>query len=98
MATFEQRQADGQLVIEVLERTRDGRALFQTPDEIERHGRNGDGAWLKFLENACNGHLNARGRALLQAFHRQVLAGDYQYEIHEFEQRFTPEEGELPHG
>jgi hypothetical protein len=81
-----------QLVIDVLEKTRDGHDLYQTDAEIERHGRNGDGAWLKFLESCANAFVNDRGYKLLRIFHRQVLAGDYRYSVTKFVQRFLPEE------
>ena len=76
------------LVIDILSRTNDGRDLYQENYEIERHGRNGDGFWLKFLENATNGWINAAGERLLTIFHRQVLAGDYRYSPREFIRRF----------
>jgi hypothetical protein len=73
-----------QLVIDILHATRDGRDLYQTDDEIERHGPNGDGAWLKFLENCANGFVKPRGYELLRVLHRQVLARDYRYSFEEF--------------
>jgi hypothetical protein len=81
-----------QLAIEILQKTRDGRDLFQTDQEIARHGRNGDGAWLKFIEDAVNGFLNAKGDRLLQALHRQVLADDYRYPVTDFIKRFLEED------
>jgi hypothetical protein len=77
-----------QLVADILHATRDGRELYQTEEEIERHGRNGDGTWLKFLENCANGFVTRRGYELLRVLHRQVLAGDYRYSFKEFVQRF----------
>jgi hypothetical protein len=81
-----------ELAIEILEKTRDGRDLFQTEQEIARDGRNGDGAWLKFIEDAVNGFLNANGDKLLRAFHRQVLPGDYRYPVKDFINRFLKED------
>jgi hypothetical protein len=80
-----------EIAIEILQKTRGGRDLFQTDQEIERHGRNGDGAWLKFLEDAVNGFINANGDRLLQALHRQLLADDYRYPVKDFINRFLKE-------
>lgn len=82
---------DCEIVADILGRTNDGRQLYQTPDEIERHGRNGDGQWLKFLETAANGWLNAKGKKLLRVFHQQVIAGDFRYPINEFAEKFKGE-------
>jgi hypothetical protein len=84
---------DCEIAADILQRTNDGRDLSQSPEEIERHGRNGDGQWLKFLEHAVNGFLNQRGKDLLRVFHQQVLAGDYQYSLRDFVARFCPEKG-----
>lgn len=79
------------MAIEILQKTNDGRELYQTPEQIERYGRNGDGWQLSFLQSAINGHLNERGKKLLAVLHRQVLLKDYQYPFNEFVAKFEAE-------
>jgi hypothetical protein len=77
--------------IDILERTNDGRLLFQSELDVERHGHNGDGWQLKLLESAVNNFLTARGKEVFDALHRQVLAGDYLYDHKTFVEKFCPE-------
>lgn len=80
-----------QMAIEMLEHTADGRKLYQTPAEIERHGRNGDGWQLKCIEMAVNGFLSERGQRLFELLHRQVMADDAAYSMDEFVEKFMPD-------
>jgi hypothetical protein len=83
-----------QLVIDILEATHDGKDLYQTPEEIERHGPNGDGEWLYMLQcaaNAADGRDYPTADRVLVALGRQVQAGDYHYEINDFVAHFVPE-------
>jgi hypothetical protein len=82
------------LACEIVKATRDGRDLFQTEEQVWRHGPNGDGWQLAFLQDAINGHLNEEGYRLLVVLHRQVLAGDYRYAAKEFLERFFAHEKE----
>ena len=76
-------------VIEILQATNDGHDLYQTADEIARHGRNGDGQWLLYLQNAANGWLSGEALRMLPIFHQHVLAGDYKYPILDFFEKFV---------
>jgi len=76
-------------VIEILQHTNDGRDLFQTAAERERHGANGDGQWLLYLQNAANGWLTGEALRMLPIFYAHVLAGDYQYPILDFFEKFV---------
>lgn len=85
------RQLEIKQAVEILEKTNDGRDLYQSEENIERHGKNGDGWQLAIIQCAVNGHLNESGHVLFAALHRQVLLGDYLYPIDEFKSRFCPE-------
>ena len=82
---------DSDRAIEILEKTNDGKLLFQTPEQVERYGRNGDGWQLALVQDAVNHHLNEKGVALFAALHRQVMAGDYRYPLKEFIAKHCPE-------
>jgi hypothetical protein len=79
------------MAIEIFEKTNDGRMLYQTPEQVERYGPDGDGWQLKLIEWAVNNRLNAKGKVLFERLHAQVLAGDYQYPLAEFRQKFCPD-------
>lgn len=80
-----------EMCIEILGKTEDGRLLHQTTAEINRHGRNGDGQWLKMIETGVNGWLNDFGDALLRVFHRHVMADDWDYSVKQFCEKFKDE-------
>lgn len=77
--------------IDILQRTKDGRLLYQSEANIERYGRNGDGWQLGLIQTAVNNHLNESGKVLFAALHVQVAAGDYKYPLKEFVTKFCPE-------
>lgn len=77
--------------IEILQRTNDGRQLFQTEKQIQKYGRNGDGWQLAILQDAVNGELNEKGEMLFDALHKQVLAGDFRYPLKDFVSKFLPQ-------
>lgn len=79
------------MVLQILEKTNDGRALFQTPAEIERHGRNGDGWQLKLCQDACNNWLTTRGKLLFEKLHAQIMNDDAAYGLSDFIDKFCPE-------
>jgi hypothetical protein len=79
------------MCIDILGKTEDGRLLHQTRAEINRHGHNGDGQWLKLIETGVNGWLTPAGDALLRVFHRHVMAGDWDYSIKQFCEQFKGE-------
>ena len=82
---------DIEMAIEILQKTRDGYDLYQSEENIERHGRNGDGWQLALVQSAVNDWLTADGKLLFSALHRQVCNGDYKYPLDEFLGRFCPE-------
>ena len=77
--------------IAIFQATRDGRTLYQTPEQVERYGRNGDGWQLAIVESAVNGSLNPQGERLFECLYEQVVAGDYAYPMREFVSRFMPQ-------
>jgi len=81
-----------QLVIDILEATHDGKDLYQTEQEIERHGKNGDGQWLYFLQCAVNASADRaypNADRMLAVLHRQVQADDFHYGFDDFACRFV---------
>lgn len=79
------------LAIEILQKTSDGHELYQSAENIERHGRNGDGWQLALVQDAVNNNLNHKGEVLFTALHRQVVLGDYRYSVPDFIAKFCPE-------
>jgi hypothetical protein len=77
------------MAIEILEKTSDGHNLYQSEENIERYGRNGDGWQLALIQTAVNGHLNERGEKLFEALHRQAGVNDYSYPLQEFVAKFV---------
>lgn len=80
-----------EMVASILGKTDDGRRLYQTPREIERHGRNGDGTWLYFLQGAVNGELTPKGEAVVRVFYNHVIENDWDYSFETFVKRFKDE-------
>jgi hypothetical protein len=78
------------MAIEILDKTSDGQQLYQSPEQIERHGANGDGWQLAITQDAVNHNLNDRGVVLFEALYRQVVAGDFKYPLAEFKSKFCP--------
>ena len=64
------------MAIAILSATEDGRKLYQSEENVERYGRNGDGWQLALVQFACNGDLNEPGERLFDARHRPMLTGD----------------------
>lgn len=79
------------MAIEILRLTRDGHDLYQSEENIERYGKNGDGWQLALVQYAVNGHLSERGSLLFQQLYVQVKAGDYKYPLKEFIEQFVHE-------
>jgi hypothetical protein len=87
----EETRTNCEMAIEILQRTSDGHELFQSAENIERRGRNGDGWQLAIVQDAVNNHLNHNGEVLFAALHRQVVIGDYRFPLRDFISKFCPE-------
>lgn len=79
------------MAIDILRTTNDGRRLYQSEANIERHGPNGDGWQLALIQDAVNQNLNANGQQLFEKLHVQVMCGDFRYSVNDFIATFLPE-------